>query len=115
MPQAKCVLQLFASALPFAVLRFGSSKTLLRHYDFCHNIWIAFALRSAPTLDISSTQPTMPELPEVETSRAYVEEFCLGSVIVKCLATEQGGGPVSVDTTTVLQKLDWTGLSDLET
>ncbi|CAN0526246.1 unnamed protein product, partial [Scytosiphon promiscuus] len=25
--------------------------------------------------------------------RAYVEEFCLGNVIVKCHATEQGGGP----------------------
>lgn len=48
----------------------------------------------------------MPELPEVETSRAYVEEFCLGSVIVKCHATEQGGGPVSVDTPKT--RLDWT-------
>lgn len=38
---------------------------------------------------------TMPELPEVETARAYVEKFCSGSTIVKCNATEQGGGPVS--------------------
>lgn len=37
----------------------------------------------------------MPELPEVETSRLYVEEFCLGSTITNVHATEQGGGPVS--------------------
>lgn len=43
----------------------------------------------------SAQKLSMPELPEVETSRAYVEEFCLGSVIVKCHTTEQGGGPVS--------------------
>lgn len=36
----------------------------------------------------------MPELPEVETSRLYVEEFCVGSTITKVHATEQGGGPV---------------------
>ncbi|CAN0078826.1 unnamed protein product, partial [Ectocarpus sp. 13 AM-2016] len=35
----------------------------------------------------------MPELPEVETSRLYVEEFCLGSTITNVHATEQGGGP----------------------
>ncbi|CAM9174791.1 unnamed protein product [Pylaiella littoralis] len=35
----------------------------------------------------------MPELPEVETSRLYVEEFCVGSTITKVHATEQGGGP----------------------
>lgn len=38
----------------------------------------------------------MPELPEVETSRLYVEEFCLGTTIARVNATEQGGGPVSV-------------------
>ena len=43
----------------------------------------------------SAQKLSMPELPEVEMSRAYVEEFCLGSVIVKCHTTEQGGGPVS--------------------
>lgn len=40
----------------------------------------------------------MPELPEVETARAYVEEFCRGSTILQCNAMEQGGGPVSQDT-----------------
>lgn len=43
----------------------------------------------------SPTQSKMPELPEVETSRAHVERFCKGSVISKCIAKEQGGGPVS--------------------
>lgn len=38
--------------------------------------------------------PPMPELPEVETSRLYVEKFCVGSTITKVHATEQGGGPV---------------------
>eukprot|EP00903_Cladosiphon_okamuranus_P009333 g8901.t1 len=37
----------------------------------------------------------MPELPEVETSRRYVEEFCLGSTITRAIVTEQGGGPRS--------------------
>lgn len=37
---------------------------------------------------------TMPELPEVETSRLYVEEFCLGSTVTRAIAMEQGGGPV---------------------
>lgn len=44
----------------------------------------------------------MPELPEVETARAYVEQFCSGSTIVKCNATEQGGGPVSLSTVVYL-------------
>lgn len=37
----------------------------------------------------------MPELPEVETSRAQVQNFVLNSTIVNCCAIEQGGGPVS--------------------
>lgn len=40
----------------------------------------------------------MPELPEVETARAQVEQFCCGSTILQCNALEQGGGPVSQDT-----------------
>lgn len=48
-------------------------------------------------VDHPKKKPTaMPELPEVETSRAYVEEFCQGSTIVKCHAMEQGGGAVSL-------------------
>ncbi|RYY73012.1 hypothetical protein EON63_20195, partial [archaeon] len=35
----------------------------------------------------------MPELPEVEAARKFVEELCVGSKIVKMETKEQGGGP----------------------
>lgn len=47
-----------------------------------------------PTANPKNARPIMPELPEVETSRRYVEEFCLSSTITRVNATEQGGGPV---------------------
>lgn len=63
--------------------------------------WFHFIQHLGIPLLSSDTQssPTriMPELPEVETSRAYVENFCRGSKIMKCHTFEQGGGPVSVE------------------
>jgi len=37
----------------------------------------------------------MPELPEVEAERRFVEQWLVGKVIASVCALEQGGGPRS--------------------